>query len=463
MTAEHHHSPLRAILDVHKSELPLALLMFSYFFLVITSFWILKPLKKGLFIQFYDTAGFDLIAWNMTAAQAELLAKILNMVVAYVAVVAFSWLVNRFRRQQLTYVFTAFFLACYVAYSSIVAAPEGLAVWSFYLFGDLYSTLMVATFFAFLNDSVTPDKAKRMYGLIGLGGVSGGFFGSMFVATMIASITVSGWLWICFGIGIIIAVTAFFAGRLVAQDPPPEEPAASSAMEEHEGNPAVAGAHLVFRSPYLLAIVAIVGLYEIVSTIMDFQFTSTIAEYLDGPAIGQQFSTVFLITNCVAVAVQLFLTSTVMTRLGVGAALLFLPVAAFAGSAAFMAYPILWVGSLLNTADNGFAYSINQSAKETLYVPTTKDEKYKAKAFIDMFVQRFAKAVAVVLSLGITAYFTAFSNLRWLSVFTILIVVIWIYAARYAGKRFREMTEPVESQPARYAGAPIAQQGSSVS
>ena len=52
----------------------------------------------------------------------------------------------------------------------------------------------------------------------------------------------------------------------------------------------------------------------------------------------------------------------------------------------------------LNTADNGFSYSINQSAKEALYVPTTREEKYKAKAFIDMFVQRFAKALAVGLS-----------------------------------------------------------------
>ena len=84
-----------------------------------------------------------------------------------------------------------------------------------------------------------------------------------------------------------------------------------------------------------------------------------------------------------------------MSRLGVGVALLFLPIAVLAGSMGFTVLPILWVGSSLNTVDNAFSYSINQSAKESLYVPTTRDEKYKAKAFIDMFVQRFAKAVAV--------------------------------------------------------------------
>ena len=110
------------------------------------------------------------------------------------------------------------------------------------------------------------------------------------------------------------------------------------------------------------------------------------------------------------------------------------------GSGSFLALPILWVGSFLNTADNGFSYSINQSAKEALYVPTTRQEKYQAKAFIDMFVQRFAKALAVGVSLAITLAFTDFSSVRWLSAFTIPVIVVWIFAARYAGRRFQELT-----------------------
>ena len=103
------HNPLNAIFTVRKSELPLTLMMFSYFFLVITSFWILKPLKKALFIEFYDQQGFSLFAWHMTAAQAELLAKVLNMVVAFVAVAIFTWLARRFRRQQLPLFSLVFF------------------------------------------------------------------------------------------------------------------------------------------------------------------------------------------------------------------------------------------------------------------------------------------------------------------------------------------------------------------
>ncbi len=418
--------------------------MFGYFFLVITSFWILKPVKKSLFIEHYEQSGFDLLGWHMSGPQAELIAKVLNMVVAFAAVIVFTWLARRFRRQQLSFVFTAFFLVSYAAYSFVLGAPGGGTVWSFYLFGDLFSTLMVATFFAFLNDSVTPDAAKRLYGLVGLGGVSGGVFGSYVVAALIAQVDRPQWLWICFAIGLMIAAVAFLAGRIVDRNPPPESAPQDPPQQEKSPsarNPAVEGAVLVFRSPYLLSIVAIVGLYEIVSTILDFQFTSTIAHYLEGPAIGRQFSIVFAVTNTVALLVQLLLTGFVMSRLGVHVALLVLPVAILAASAGYAALPILVIGSLLNTADNGFSYSINQSAKESLYVPTTKDEKYKAKAFIDMFVQRFAKAVAVVVSLGITTVFVEYASIRWLSAVIIPLIVVWIFAAVYAGRRFRELTE----------------------
>jgi AAA family ATP:ADP antiporter len=435
-------NPLRAVMDIRRSELPLALLMFGYFFLVITTFWILKPIKKTVFIGFYEGRSFDLLGPAFTGPQAELLAKVANMFVAYLAVVVFSALARNLRRQQLTFVFSAFFLACYVAYSYGLNQPAEATVWSFYLFGDAFSTLMVATFFAFLNDSVTPDKAKRLYGLVGLGGVTGGAFGANVVRTWISDLDTATWMWVCFGVGIVIVLLAFLAGRLVDRDPPPDdEPAKDPSVKPTGGNPAMEGARLVFRSRYLLSVVAIVGLYEIVSTVMDFQFTATVVHYLDGEAIGQQFATVYTITNVVALLVQLLLTSFVMTRFGVGVALLVLPLAALGGSGAFMAFPLLWFGSFLNTADNAFSYSINQSAKEALYVPTTRDEKYKAKAFIDMFVQRFAKAIAVGVSLGITTVFADFSSVRWLSLFTVAITFFWILAARYAGHHFREVTE----------------------
>ena len=202
----------------------------------------------------------------------------------------------------------------------------------------------------------------------------------------------------------------------------------------------------MFRSRYLLSIVAIVGLYEMVSTIMAFQFESTVAHYLQGDAIGVHYATVYTVTNWIAFFVQIFLTSFVMTRFGVGTALLFLPAAALTGSIGFMMAPILLLGSSLNAADNGFSYSINQSAKEVLYTTTTREERYKAKAFIDMFVQRFAKAIAVVLNLAISTIFVGFESVRWLSLATALILIAWIQIARFAGREFHRRSAEAPAQ-----------------
>ena len=336
----------------------------------------------------------------------------MNMGVAFVAAAVFSFLARTLRRQQLTFIFCGFFAVAYLLYSFAIDNPGTFTAWSFYLFGDLWTTLMVVSFFAFLNDSVTPDAAKRLYGLIGLGGVLGGAFGTSLVAVNVDTMSASSWQWVCIGIAGVIALLALGAGRLVdrqksaAQPEEPQQAAvaeASSGKAESKGNAALEGAKLVFRSPYLLSVMAIVGLYEMVSTIMDFQFTDTVTHYLEDSSA--HWPRVYAFTNWVAVFIQIILTSFVMVRFGVGSALLFLPVAAILGSVGFMILPVLLIGSLLNTADNGFSYSINQSAKEVLYVPTTRDEKYKAKAFIDMFVQRFAKALAVGINLVIATWF----------------------------------------------------------
>ena len=431
-------NPLKQIMDIRRDEVPQALLMFAYFFLVITTFAILKPLKGSLFIQFYDQTGFNSFGLRLNAAQAELLAKVFNMVIAFVASTIFAFLSRSFRRQKLTYIFSIFIAACLIFFMSTLESPVGGTVWSFYLFGDLYSTLMVSTFFAFLNDSVAPEKAKRLYGLIGLGGVSGGAFGATLLAARIKQLSITAWLSICLGVAGGICVVAGAAGRLFARLPMPKAEQAAAVTE----NPATAGARLVFRSRYLLAILAIVGLYEMVSTTMDFQFKSAVAHYLDGEAIGVRIANMYAISNVLSFVVQLFFTSFVMKRFGVGMALLVLPGTALIGSVGFLLTPVLLAGSALYVSDNGFNNSINQSAREVLYTPTTRREKYQAKAFIDMFLQRFAKALAVGLSLGITTFFAGFESVRWLSLITATILVVWIRIVRFAGKEFERRSAP---------------------
>jgi len=448
----------RAFFDVRPEERRTALSMCAYFFLVITSFWILKPLKKTLFIGHYVDSGFAFAGRVFEASEAELLAKVLNMGVAAVAAVVFALLSQRLRREQLAIAFTLFFVVCYGAFALALESPSGLAVWSFYLFGDLFSTLMVAAFWAFLNDSVTPDAAKRLYGLVGFGGVAGGVFGSTAVSALIRSLSVAHWLGVTALLALGILAAAWTASRGSAAGAseaagarPPEATttrgdaatpdAAATPGGAKTPEPARAGAFaglgLVARSRYLLSIVAIVGLYELVSTVVDFQFTTSIVSFSESAAErNQAFATVYATTNWLSMLIQLFLTSFVMRRLGMRAALLVLPCSIALASIAFAARPSLVLGGALSVSDNAFSYSLNQSAKEALYVPTTTAEKYQAKAVIDMFVQRFAKALGVGVGLIASTSFGGPEGVRWLSLFVLPALGLWFQAATYAGRRF---------------------------
>lgn len=431
-------SPLKSIMDIRPDEVPQTVLMSLYFFLIIATFWILRPLKYGMFVIHYDETALRIGGVELNAAQAEMLAKVGNMLVAFIAATAFVYLSRTLRRQRLSHVACAFSIACLLLFLPFAADPGPGMVWSFYWFGDLFNTLMLATFFAFLNDSVAPDSAKRLYGVVVLGGVVGGAFGSIVLATWIDALPLRAWIGVAIAAVVAMMIVAGVAGRRFeaagpAATPPPDSPVPV------KGSAATSGARLVFGSRYFLGIVAIVGLYEMVSTVMGFQYTSTLSFYLSGDEIASWAATMSAITNTIAFVVQVFFTSFILTRLGVGAALLFLPVAAFLGSVGFLAAPLLLLGSALNT-ESGFQYSINQSAREVLYTPTTTVEKYQAKAFIDMVVVRTAKAVAVAVSLAITLTFTGFENVRWLSLLTLAILAVWIRVAYFVGKDFERRT-----------------------
>ena len=141
-------------------------------------------------------------------------------------------------------------------------------------------------------------------------------------------------------------------------------------------------------------------------------------------------------TNVAALAIQVVATPLVLTRLGVGAGLLVLPGAALLAQAGFAAAPAIGTASALSVVDNSLNYSLQQSAREALYVPTTREEKYHAKAVIDMFVQRFAKLAAIGLGLLAAAVLGTDGDLRWLALPAGAVLVVWIAVARYAGRRF---------------------------
>ncbi len=419
---------LRSVFDFDRRELPVVLLLFFFFFLVIAVFQILKPLKNGLFV---DTYGADL----------ELYAKLGNIGVAALAMVFFSWLYNHVRRDRLIYILCAFFVGSFALMIWALADPKAWSIWSFYFLGDVHSTLMVAASWAYVNDLSSTDQTKRLFGVIGGGGVIGGWVGVSTAKVLESGIGMKGLLALSAVFMLVIIVLTFATEKLVEKTrvfrPRPDKGTAAKTGELKKPGLAAAldGARLVAASRYLLAIVIIMASYEIASQVVDYQFKLQ-TQALEGVAATQAFMTnVYFYANFLSVIVQFFVLSLLMRKFGVKPALLILPVAILASSMAFVAVPTLIVASLMVVSDNGFNYSIQQTARESLYAVTTRDEKYKARAFTNMLVQRFAKGIAIVGVLGLGLVGVA---ARWLGVITIVAMITMIAASIYAGRRFAE-------------------------
>lgn len=427
--------------DIEKKEWPNVLMMALYFFLVIGIFWVLKPMKRGILVNTYQENPLILFGASFAGAEVEQLAKVANMLVVYVFVVAFTLLARKLPRQKLNIVLCSFFAGLFVLFSFYVNNPGQTTAWSFYILGDVFNSAMVTFFWAYTNDLFSSEQAKRSYGVVGLGGIIGGIVGSSVVVgfvdqigrppLLLASIVP---LVIMMGIGYWVHLSSGGSQEVATPENPSDEGRKRSSVFE--------GARLALQSPYLLTIVGILGLYEMVSNIVDFQLSAIIASEISGDVEKDAyFGFVGQITSVLSLIIQLFFTSFVMKRFGVGVALLFLPVAITFGALGFLIIPGLLFVTIMSASDNSLNYSINQSAKETLYTPLDQNAKYKAKAFIDMFVQRFAKVLAVVLNLAVAAA-VGLDQIHWLSLATLIIMVFWIMLVRYAGREFEKRSTP---------------------
>ncbi len=438
----------RQFADIRPHEWPRALSLSLFFFLIIATYWILKPVKRALIINHFQEDPLELLGITLTGAQAEQLGKVLNLVAVYVVVVLFVRLSRRLARHHLVQIFALSFGALFVVFSRTIHSGSDVMVWSFYIVGDMFNTAMVAIFWAFTGDIVHSEEAKRTFGLIGFGGVLGGFLGATLVSSGVMTLGRATLLAICVAPMVIISVLAHAIHRRAAErDHEPEDAPAAS---ESRQSAATEGMRLVLGSRYLLAIAGLIAFYELVSNVIDFQLSAmvelTIPHSLQRDAF---FGRIGQIVGVVSMLVQFFLTSFILRRFGVRVALSFLPLAILAATAGFLLMPLLVFAASMSVADNALNYSINQSAREALYIPTSKDAKYKAKAFIDMFIQRLAKVVSVALNLVFSVAFV--SGVRWLSLVVIVMLIAWVGLVRYVGRGFRKAEERTAMEEAQAA------------
>ncbi|MDJ0764968.1 MAG: Npt1/Npt2 family nucleotide transporter [Myxococcota bacterium] len=404
-------------------------LLFLYFFFVIAAFWTLKPLKTSTVVKSIGIEFYPLVKQGL-------------VVVVPMMVAVYSALACRLSRARLVYFFNGLFLTSNLVLWALLTHMRSSSVeLVFFYHVDAYVTVMVTLFWTYLNDMYASSGARKIYGYVGAGGLIGGVMGSL----------ISGWASELLRTHIILVSAVFmipiFAIVFTLERTTAIKTKAAGANLAGCGHPDARtpwmqqikdGLRTVMLSKYMMSIVAIVGLYEIVSTIVDFQFNEVTAAKFDSKDAMAGFQgKVFFIGQIVSVGVQLVLTTFIHRKCGIVHGLLFLPLALLIGSSLFIILPTLAVITAVIGSEAAFSYSINQASKEILYVPLDPVSKYGGKAFIDMFVLRAAKTLGAIILLAYIFWLKAAGIGSWFLMGIALAAVMgWLMAVRYVGSAF---------------------------
>lgn len=319
---------------------------------------------------------------------------------------------------------------------------------------DIYSTVMVTMFWTYTNDIVNHREADRLYGPIGLGGILGGIAGGVVVDGLVTSVGPVDMLLVC------VALVSIGGGlgwlTEVRLKPPPRavNVAEHGTATGERAVGALGGAREILRSRYLLCIVAIVIAYEFAAAVTDFVINVVFERAFDSEVvIAQMYGRLGWIVSGTALLAQLVIVPLLMPYKRL--ALLLSPAIMISATLAFALFPVVAMAIVLAASDRGLNYSLQQVAKESLYVPLNDAQKYKAKAFIDVVIDRAGKALSSVALLLIIA-------LQGVSITACLVLalaalLVWAFAANALGRAYVAFTAAKAGRDGRpVTGAPPA-------
>jgi ATP:ADP antiporter, AAA family len=373
---------LSPIADVHRTEAASVLLMTLLMFLLLGAYYMLKTARE----VFILTEGGAEVKSYSSAGQAVLL---LFLVPAYGA---FASRVNRVRLVRWV---TLFFASNIVLF--VVAVRAGLHVGIVYfLWVGIFNLMAIAQFWAFATDLYTKEQGKRLFPLIGVGSSLGAWVGSVRAGDLVATMGPTRLLIGAGAVLVVVAILAQVVDRVTARSATPAQTAAGDQPLGKEG-----GFELIRKDRYLLLIAVLTVLLNVVNTSGEYLFGRYIveqahAQFGAGPEaaaarerfVGASYSSLFSTVNLLGFLLQMFVVSRVFKFLGVGRSLFIHPIVAFIGYLMMLRAPSVQLMGWLKVADNSIDYSLGNTTKQALWLPTSREAKYKAKQAVDSFFVR---------------------------------------------------------------------------
>ena len=438
-------SVLRRVVDVEPAEVRAMTASFVFFFFVLSSYFILRPIRDAVGVA----AGVSGLPWLWTGTLAVML----------VANPMFSSLVARFpvrRFIPLTYQFFAINLLLFYAVFRLTGGLSATGPkWIgpvFYIWMSVFNLFVASVFWSLMADVFTSEQAKRLFGFIGVGGTLGSITGSAVTAALAERLGTVNLLLVSVSlleIAILIVVRFPAQPRVVnpgASTPARTEPPARGDTKPIGGS-VWAGFSGVARSPYLIGIAAFLLLYTFGSTFLYFGQTVIIGrEYATAESRAAIIAKIEIAVQTLTVLTQLFLTGRLMRWLGLKLTLALLPAISVLGFIAMGLVPFLSTVVVFTVLRRGTNFGITNPAMEVLFTVVSREDKYKAKSFIETFVYRAGDQIAAWVYRGLDGLGLGVSGNSYAAV---PFAAAWFGVALWLGRRHARLAGERRDLPAR--------------
>ncbi len=420
------------ILNFKRGELSLAVLAGLFYFCVLCGYFFLRPVREAMGVS----GGMGQLRWLF----------VVTSIVALVLVLAFGGVVSRLDRRRFIPIGYLFIIICLAGFSTLLIIDAGsgggligtetesnlarTVGYTFYTWLSVINLFANSLFWAFMVDIFSVDQGKRMFAFIGIGGTVGALIGG-WATSLISALTDSIYL----PAGLMLIGAAFFGVAIVVMlildrkavgseysQLTINSTVISDSSGESIGGNFWDGATAVAKSPYLLGIAGFIILMAISNTLIYFTAANIISTSTD--TFSQRvegFAQFDALAQGATLVTQIFITTRLIKRLGVGWTLAILPLVTVAGFATLAIWPIYGVMAIFQALHRATRYAISRPARETLFSIVPADEKYKAKPLIDVFLYRGGDVAGA----GIQGVLSALGTMTIMAAATVPFAAVW--------------------------------------
>ena len=370
------HRLLRRVIEVRPAEVSALGWSWLYIFAVLSSYYIMRPIRDQMGVA----GGVDNLQWLFLGTLTAML--LLN--------VPFWYLVKTLPRAQFIAITYRFFAANILLFAvALYWADAQQIVWvgrAFFVWISVFNLFIVSVFWQLMVDIFSSEDGKRLFGFIAAGATIGAIVGSGVTASLARHVPVALLL---IGAALLLEVAVFGVRRLSRQSAKLHTRPAEQAAETPIGGNVLAGITHPFKSSYLMNVSAFLLLFAITSTFLYFQQAGIVTRsFHDRGAQTAFFASIDLAVNVLTLLVQLFLTGRIVRSFGVGPTLAFLPALTIVGFGVLALLPGIASLMTFQVLRRSSDYAIARPTREVLYTVVPREDRYKAKSFIDTVVYR---------------------------------------------------------------------------